>query len=141
MTTYGTAPRPPAMPSSTASPAWLGQAGVRSGASGILEGHAFMQSYASVQLASPVTYFQTAAFCCLVAVVLIRAGRVWRRAARGLLTPDEPVRMESAPPAGSASSSRAQGNRTVGRVYLCFGWFLVLGAVVNLINGFRSVWS
>ncbi|MFI8180801.1 hypothetical protein OG539_19505 [Actinacidiphila glaucinigra] len=99
-----------------------------------------MQSYASAQLASPGTYFQTAAFCCLVAVVLIRAGRVWRRTARGLLAPDEPVRVESAPVPGPPAS-RAQGNRTVGRVYLCFGWFLVLGTVVNLVNGVRSVWG
>ncbi|MEU1538241.1 hypothetical protein ABZ461_08950 [Actinacidiphila glaucinigra] len=99
-----------------------------------------MESYASAQLASPGTYFQTAAFCCLVAIVLIRAGRVWRRAPRGLLAPDEPVRVESAPVPGP-EASRAQGDRTVGRVYLCFGWFLVLGTVVNLVNGVRSVWG
>lgn len=99
-----------------------------------------MQSFASAQLASPVAYFQTAALCCLVAVVLIRAGRVWRRAARGLLSPDEPMRVESAT-APLPAPARAKGNRTVGRVYLGFGWFLAVGTVVNLVNGFRSVWG
>ncbi|WP_143074883.1 hypothetical protein [Streptomyces mangrovisoli] len=94
-----------------------------------------MQRLAAVQLASPATYFQTAAFCLLVAVLLLTIGRHQRRTGRSIINPDRPMRvggvlLPQTPP--------SKGKRITGRVYLCLGWFLVLGVVVNLINGIRA---
>lgn len=94
-----------------------------------------MQGYAAAPLSPPETYFQTAAFCLLVAIVLIWAGRTQRRTGRGIFRPDRPVEIGGTlVPEQQPSKSK----RAAGRAYLFFGWFLVLGTVINLINGFRS---
>jgi len=90
----------------------------------------------AAQLAAPETYFRTAAFCLAVAVALIVVGGHQRRTGRSVANPDRPVRvgdvlLPEAPP--------SRGKQLRGRLYLCFGWLLVLGAVVNLINGIRAV--
>ncbi|MFD5861007.1 hypothetical protein [Streptomyces chartreusis] len=94
-----------------------------------------MHWYAAAQLSSPATYFQTAALCLGVAVTLIAVGRHQRRTGRSIGNPGEPVRvadalLPEAPP--------SKGTRVAGRLYLFAGWFLVPGAVINLINGIRA---
>ncbi|MDX3499569.1 hypothetical protein ACKI1I_45580 [Streptomyces turgidiscabies] len=73
-----------------------------------------------------------------MAVTLIAVGRYQRRTGRSIINPDGPVRVVNAllpetPPRKS--------KRVTGRIYLFFGWFLVLGVVINLINGIRAVRS
>ncbi|MFF4148273.1 hypothetical protein ACFY0A_45195 [Streptomyces sp. NPDC001698] len=97
-----------------------------------------MHWYAAAQLSSPEKYFQTAAFCLIVAVTLIAVGRYQRRTGRNIINPDKPVRVANvllpeAPP--------SKGKRVADRVYLFFDWFLVLGVVINLINGIRAARS
>ncbi|MFD5568838.1 hypothetical protein [Streptomyces cadmiisoli] len=70
-----------------------------------------------------------------MAVTLIAIGRHQRRTGRSIGNPGEPVRVANAllpetPP--------SKGKRVAGRLYLFFGWFLLLGAVINLINGTRA---
>ncbi|MFC8827647.1 hypothetical protein ACFT9I_20165 [Streptomyces sp. NPDC057137] len=91
--------------------------------------------YTAAELSPPETYFQTAGFCLLVAVVLIWIGRTQRRTGRGVFSPDKSVRVGDALVAESPPS---KGKRMAGRVYLVIGWFVLLGAVVNLVNGFRA---
>jgi hypothetical protein len=97
-----------------------------------------MHWYAAAQLSSPETYFQTAAFCLVVAVTLIAVGRHQRRTGRSIINPDRPVRVANVllPETPSRKSKRVTG-----RIYLFFGWFLVLGVVINLINGIRAARS
>jgi hypothetical protein len=94
-----------------------------------------MHWYAAAQLSSPDRYFKTAAFCLIVAVTLIAVGRHQRRTGRSIFNPDRPVRVANvllpeAPPRKS--------QRVAGRIFLFFGWFLVLGVVINVINGIRA---
>jgi hypothetical protein len=103
-----------------------------------LEGKYLMHWYAAAQLSSPEKYFQTAALCLAVAVALIAAGRHQRRTGRSILNPGKPVHVANVlipetPPSRS--------KRVTGRVFLFFGWFLVLGVVINLINGIRAARS
>lgn len=93
-----------------------------------------IQQYAAAQATSPGTYFQTAAFCLLLGVALIWAGRTQRRTGRGVFSPGRGVRVGDALVAERAPS---KGVRALGRVYLVVGWFFVLGAGVNLVSGFR----
>lgn len=97
-----------------------------------------MHRYVAAQLSSPETYFQTAAFCLIVAVTLIAVGRHQRRTGRSITNPDRPVRVANgllpeAPPRKS--------KRVTGRIYIFFGWILFLGVVINLINGIRAARS
>ncbi|GHE89042.1 hypothetical protein [Streptomyces fumanus] len=97
-----------------------------------------MQWYEAAQLSSPGEYFRTAAFCLVVAVTLIAMGRHQRRTGRSVFTPDTPVRVGNALfPEAPPRKSR----RVTGRIFLYFGWFLVLGVVINLINGIRATRS
>ncbi|MGC5000017.1 hypothetical protein [Streptomyces sp. DT195] len=91
--------------------------------------------YATAQLSSPGTYFRTAAFCLVVAVALIAVGRHQRRTGRSIFSPAAPVRVGDAllPEAPPGKDKRAAG-----RGYLFVGWFLVLGMVINVINGIRA---
>ncbi|MFE7216924.1 hypothetical protein ACFU93_45490 [Streptomyces sp. NPDC057611] len=71
-------------------------------------------------------------------MTLIAVGRYQRRTGRNIINPDKPVHMANvllpeAPP--------SKGKRVADRVYLFFGWFLVLGVVINLINGIRAARS
>ncbi|WP_330458378.1 hypothetical protein OIB37_16625 [Streptomyces sp. NBC_00820] len=70
-----------------------------------------------------------------MAVTLIAVGRHQRRTGRGIINPDRPVRVADAllPDAPPRKSKRVTG-----RIYLFFGWFLVLGVVINLFNGIRA---
>ncbi|MET8166003.1 hypothetical protein ABZT34_17415 [Streptomyces sp. NPDC005329] len=73
-----------------------------------------------------------------MAVTLIAVGRHQRRTGRSIINPDGPVRVANAllPEAPPRKSKRVTG-----RIYLFFGWFLVLGVVINLINGIRAARS
>ncbi|MFH9551009.1 hypothetical protein [Streptomyces sp. NPDC017435] len=97
-----------------------------------------MHRYAAAQLSSPETYFQTAAFCLVVAVTLIAVGRHQRRTGRSIINPDRPVRVANVL---LPEASPRKSKRVTGRVYLFVGWFLVLGVVINLVNGIRAARS
>ena len=94
-----------------------------------------MHWYAAAQLSSPETYFQTAAFCLVVAVTLIAVGRHQRRTGRSIFNPDRPVRVAGVLLPEAAPS---KGKRVTGRFYFFLGCFLIFGVVVNVINGIRA---
>lgn len=95
--------------------------------------------YAAAQLASPGVYFQNVAVAGVAAVVLIALGRHLRRTGRYpfLPRPEGPVRIEDQlvemPPSKTA--------RPTGWFSLVLGWFMAVGAIINLLAAFRAVAS
>ncbi|MDQ0775266.1 hypothetical protein QF026_003732 [Streptomyces aurantiacus] len=85
---------------------------------------------------SPSEHLQLAAFTALVAVVFIWLGRRQRRTGRGLLAPNEMMRVGDQliqPPPPS------RGHRAAGGVWIGVGGVFVLPAVFNVVAAIRQL--